>query len=87
VQAARGITVQVVWQPIRPLPEKSYGQFPRNGVYDRAGLRLFELQEAAWDLMRAGVLEGLDRVRHGHPAEGTGEEAMPGVMNELSRTA
>jgi antitoxin ParD1/3/4 len=42
----------------------------------RAGLRLLEQQEAEWAEVRRGVLEGLDQVRRGEFAEGTGEEAI-----------
>ena len=42
----------------------------------RAGLRLLEQQEAEWAEVRRGVLEGLDQVRRGEFAEGTGEEVI-----------
>lgn len=42
----------------------------------RAGLRLLEQQEAEWEQVRAGVLEGLAQVRRGEFAEGTGDEAI-----------
>ena len=40
----------------------------------RAGLRLLEQEEASWEQVRKGVLEGLDQVRRGEFAEGTPDE-------------
>ena len=41
----------------------------------RSGLRLLEREEAAWEQVRRGVLEGLAQVERREFAEGTGEEA------------
>ena len=41
----------------------------------RSGLRLLEREEAAWEQVRQGVLEGLAQVERGEFAEGIGEEA------------
>lgn len=42
----------------------------------RAGLRLLEREEAQLDALRARLDTGLDQVRRGDLAEGSGEEAI-----------
>ena len=42
----------------------------------RAGLRLLEREETELDDLRARLMKGLEQVRRGERAAGTGEEAM-----------
>ena len=42
----------------------------------REGLRRLQREEAIWEQAKAGVLEGLEQVRRGEFAEGTGEDVM-----------
>jgi antitoxin ParD1/3/4 len=46
----------------------------------RAGLRLLERDEAEWEAIRARVLTGLEQVRRGEFAEGSGEEVIRRVF-------
>ncbi len=42
----------------------------------RDGLRRLQHEVEVWEKAKAGVLEGLEQIRRGEFAEGTGEEAM-----------
>lgn len=52
------------------------GRYQNASEAMRAGLRLLEKEETEWNEVRRGVLEGLEQVRRGEFAEGTGEDAM-----------
>lgn len=52
------------------------GRYQNASEAMRAGLRLLEKEETEWNDVRRGVLEGLEQVRRGEFAEGTGEDAM-----------
>ena len=42
----------------------------------RNALSKLQREEEVWEKAKSGVLEGLDQIRRGEFAEGTGEEAM-----------
>ena len=60
------------------------GRFQNASEALRAGLTLLERDEAIWAAAKAGVLEGLEQVRRGQFAAGTGEEVMQRIIDELS---
>ena len=55
------------------------GRFPNASEALRTGLTLLERDEAIWEKAKAGVLDGLEQVRRGQFAEGTGEEILERV--------
>ena len=59
------------------------GRFQNASAALRAGLRLPECVEAIWDPVRAGMLQGLELARRGQIAEGTGEEVMQRIIDDL----
>ena len=61
------------------------GRFQNASEAMRAGLRLLEQQEAEWEAIRAGVLEGLAQVRRGEFAEGTPEEIFARIKARAGR--
>lgn len=48
----------------------------------RNALNRLQREEEVWEAAKAGVLEGLDQIRRGEFAEGTGEEAMRAAFAE-----
>ena len=52
------------------------GRYQNASEVLRAALRRLQREEEVWDQAKAGVLEGLEQIRSGEFAEGTGEMAM-----------
>ncbi|GHC57563.1 type II toxin-antitoxin system ParD family antitoxin [Neogemmobacter tilapiae] len=57
------------------------GRYQNASEAMRSGLRLLEREEAAWEEVRKGVLEGLAQVERGEFAQGTPEEIFERAFN------
>ena len=60
------------------------GRFQNASAALRAGLRLLQRDEAIGEQAKTGVLKGLEQGQRGQFAEGTGEQVMKAIIDELS---